>query len=208
MGNVSTIAEIASFLGGPSERTLHYSCQPKVEVMEHAQPQNVDCHMGQFSTHFDHRLPTGLRLGDIPCILSTDATATTGRVGVKKVGDKHFVMGLDHPYNKPVTVDLEKQDDKPDWAENQDGSHINGLESFPRLFDDNIIKRANNMNAFILVPLMQNCFTYNIVSFPIGKMLSGKDLLDAYNMIKSAALKHGIHVKSLHGMSFELYSKA
>ena len=155
--------------------------------------------MEQFKSHLQHRLPTGMAVGDFPCILSTDATATTGRVGVKKTGDNHFVTGLDHRYNKSVTVDFEKQSDKPDMVENEEGSHINGLETFPRMLLDNIIARANNMNAFVLVPLIKNCFTYNIVSFPIGKMFNGKDLLDAYNMVKRSANKYGIKVKSFGG---------
>ena len=97
MGNVSSVAEIASFLGGPSKRTLHYVCQPKVPFLDRLNQQNLDCHMEQFKSQLQHRLPTGMAVGNFPCILSTDATATTDRVGVKKTGD-HFVTGLDHRY--------------------------------------------------------------------------------------------------------------
>jgi hypothetical protein len=85
--------------------------------------------MEEFKSHLQHTLPDGVVVGDVPCILSTDATATTGRVGIEKIGDTHHAMGLDHPFNRPVTVAFEKENDKPEFVQNDEGWHVNRLET-------------------------------------------------------------------------------
>ena len=87
LGSVSQVVEISTLLGGPSRRTLAYACQPSVPVLGYMNKENLRAHMLEFKTHLAERLPVGTRCSDIPCILSTDATAVTGRVGVRSVSN-------------------------------------------------------------------------------------------------------------------------
>ena len=202
LGNVSDVVNISTAVGGPLRSTLSDSCQPSVPVLDYANGSNISAHIKEFSNILESRLPHGVKNSEVPCIITTDATAVTGRVGIKRspYTQGYNVYGLDHKFNQPVTINIEVERDNPVFtSSNTKGIHMNGLENFPALLESKKIARVNYVNAFILVPLIEKAFPYNILSFPVGTMCKASDLLAAYEMVKVSATKGGIHVFTLPG---------
>ena len=122
---------------------------------------NISAHIKEFSNILESRLPHGIKNSEVPCIITTDATAVTGRVGIKRSPyiQGYNVYGLDHKFNQPVTINIDvERDDRVFTSSNTKGIHINGLENFPALLESKKIARVNYVNAFILVPLIEKAF--------------------------------------------------
>ena len=91
----------------------------------------------------------------MPWILATDATPTTGRIALMKYDDNYFVIGNEHPFDKPTKINLNNNGQSNPLL--PDGT-VNGLELFPKLKEFKAVSEASLINAFILVPLCENSF--------------------------------------------------
>ena len=109
----------------------------------------------------------------MPWILATDATPTTGRIALMKYDDNYFVIGNEHPFDKPTKINLNNNGQSNPLL--PDGT-VNGLELFPKLKEFKAVSEASLINAFILVPLCENSFHYSVGTFPLGKGFTAAEL--------------------------------
>ena len=99
------------------------------------------------------------------------------------------IVGVDHRYDKTVTIDLQNQEGSPlflrfrTWIDGLLGSHVKGIEAVPRLLESKDVNRVTSMNTFVVVPLITDAFQYNLVCFPGGTMLKSDDLKASFKFV-------------------------
>lgn len=128
--------------------------------------------------------------------LSSDATATTNRLGIQKHSNGNFIIGLDHNYDKCAALSTGHD---PNQGPILDSGLINGLSAVSQLEEDGHIQRASLANVLILVPLIQDSFHYGLLTFPVGSFCDHKSLYELYERIVKLARTLGIHIVSLVG---------
>ena len=134
--------------------------------------------------------------GPTPCILASDATATTGRLGIGIYSKGSVLIGLDHKFDKCASIILDK--DHTSDLVTSDGQ-INGFEAVAQLEEEKQIQRATHVNALIIVPLVERSFHYGLVTFPVGNYFNSVDLYRVYRRIADLAKGFGLNIISLVG---------
>ena len=133
---------------------------------------------------------------DVPVAVAIDATAVTGRVGVKKYCGKNILVGFDHRYDKCAVLDFVND------GSNQvitDEGVINGLNSVTKLEDSGDITRVTQCSTLVLVPLMKNSFHYCLLSLPTGSYFKSEELTQLYDKIRDQGKKVGLSIFSIPG---------
>ena len=138
----------------------------------------------------------------VPWVVATDATATTGRLGLQRHPGGNFLLGLDHSYDKCAVLSVKHN---PDHGNFQEDGSINGFSAVSQLEEDDQIQRASLGNILMIVPLVQDSFHYGLLTFPVGSFLTHKSLYEVFTRICQVAKSVGIdnwpYVKN------EFYSK-
>ena len=122
----------------------------------------------------------------VPYILATDATATTGRLGLIQYQNDNYLVGVDHRYDKFAPVNLVEDNTK-------------GLKAVACLEKSEEICRATQSNSILLVPLMENSFHYCLMSFPLKDFLTNIELYELYEKLVRISKDFDIHIVSLVG---------
>lgn len=130
-------------------------------------------------------------------ILATDATPTTGQLGLIKVDSVHYLTGHEHEPNDCTKVNIQNNGET-DVMVLEDGT-INGLEVFPKMKRLNVIKEATLVSSFILVPLCESSFTYCLATHPVSKGFTAEKLRAAYQKIIRVAESCNVEIISLVG---------
>ena len=135
-------------------------------------------------------------VNDVQWILSTDATAVTGRMGTIKLKQENFLIGHDHNVYEKTPLVFVAGD--PGLLVLEDGT-INGLENAKRMIKLDMISAASQMNIIVLTPLIDQSFNYCLLTHPIGNMFKSQDLEQVYADITSIAKDVFIKIISLAG---------
>ena len=99
---------------------------------------------------------------------------------MKHYGD-HILVGIDHPWDYPVKINLKHDQEQPAMLE--DGT-VNGLQSVKPLIDNGDLTKSKSVSVINLIPLCQDSFYYSLFVIPNGKFYNQDSLRLMYDFVK------------------------